>query len=48
MGYKHGRVTISSKQSICNKCLQIINKGESIYVEPGKLVIHKRCKDVKS
>lgn len=43
MGYNNGRITVSKKQCICSKCMQVIQKGESVWIEPGKLVIHAKC-----
>jgi len=44
MSYKNPRITISKKDGICPICLMLIHKGDSIYVEPNKLVCHSKCK----
>ena len=43
MGYKEGRVTISKEDCLCTKCYKAIKKGDQVWVEPGKLVIHTKC-----
>lgn len=44
MSYNKPRITISKKDTVCSKCLKIISRGEYVYLEPGKFIIHAKCK----
>lgn len=43
MSYNKLRQTISKKDSECDVCSNLIYKGESIYIIPGKYIAHTKC-----
>lgn len=45
MAYNKGRFTISKCDCNCDHCGKPIKKNEAIYIIPGRLIVHKHCKN---